>query len=102
MSNSVDVNVLKNFIVSTLGVDKILKSDANKYDIEADKFADGDVDENDVLELDEIVNNEDLYSQFATLYVQDQEKKAEAKSEEQEKEEQTKVSNENGAGDAGM
>ena len=91
MSTNVNPNILKNFIVKTLGVDHLTKNEAKKHDIDADKYDEANVDENNYLEIDEIINDNDLYEQFAVMYVQEQEKKTEAKDKEKEKEDQTRV-----------
>ena len=51
------------------------------------------------LDIDDVIDNKDLYEQFATLYVEDKERKQEAKDKETEKEEQRKVQDKNEAGD---
>lgn len=99
MSNSVNPNVLKNFLVNNLGIRKLDQNQAQKYDIDADKYAEVDQDENGI-DIDEILNDSDLYEQFATLYVEEKDKKAEAKDAEKEKEEANKVDEKNGAGGA--
>lgn len=93
MSANIDSNVLKNFLVHTLNVDKISKTDAIKYDVKIEKFNEADVDENNYIDIDEIIEDKDLYEKFSTLYVQEQEKKTEAKDKEKQKEEQSKVGN---------
>ena len=98
MSNQINANVLKNFIVKTIGGEKLTKANANSYDIKKDKFEEANIDENNYLDLDEIISDSDLYEQFATLYVTEQEQKAGLKDEEEEKEEQTKVQDKDGAG----
>ena len=50
------------------------------------------------LDIDDVIDNKDLYEQFATLYVEDKERKQEAKDKETEKEEQRKVQDKNEAG----
>ena len=57
--------------------------------------ADIDVDE---IEIDDILEDKDLYAQFATLYVEEKEKAQEAKDKETEKEEQTRVTDKNETG----
>ena len=100
MSATVNANVLKNFIMEKLGGDKKLdKFEAQELDIDQNEFAKTDIDENSFLDLDEILDDPDLYARFASLYVEEQEKEsAEAKSEDQEKEEQTRVKDKNEAG----
>lgn len=98
MSTNVNPNVLKNFIVKTIGANHLTAKQAEKVGVDANKFAEANIDENQYLELDEIIQDTDLYEQFATLYVEEQDKKAAAKDEEQEKEEQNTVKDKNGAG----
>lgn len=98
MSTNINANVLQNFIIKTVGVDKLTANTAEKFGIDAEKFDEANIDENDFLDLDEIIKDTDLYEQFATLYVQDQDKKDAAKDKEQEKEEQITVKDKNGAG----
>ena len=99
MSAQINANILKNFIVKTLGGDKITNKQAQKYDIDGDKFNEANVDENNYLELDEILNDKDLYAQFATMYVEEKENEANEKRDaEKEKDEQRKVKDKNGAG----
>ena len=62
------------------------------------EFEEANKDENCYLDLNEIVQDQDLYNQFATMYANEQDKKAEAKNKEEEKAEQTQVKDKNGAG----
>lgn len=99
MSATINANILKNFIIKTIGGDKLDKHEAQRLDIDQSEFAKADHDENSFLDLDEMLGDKDLYAQFATLYVEEQEKEsAEAKSEDQEKEEQTRIKDKNEAG----
>ena len=91
MSTNINANVLKNFIVKTLGADKITHNQAQKFDISQDKYVEANKDENTYLELDEILDDTDLYNQFATMYVEEQDKDKAARNEEKEKEEAAKV-----------
>ena len=91
MSTNINANVLKNFIIKTVGADKLTKNEAQRYDIKQDKFDEANADENNYLELDEIIGNSDLYAQFATMYIDEQDKKSEAADEEKQKEEAAKV-----------
>lgn len=90
MSTNINANVLKNFIVKTLGADKLTQNQAQKFDIAQDKYVEANKDENTYLELDEILADTDLYEQFATMYVEEQDKENEANAE-KEKEEAAKV-----------
>ncbi len=90
MSTNINANVLKNFIVKTLGADKLTQNQAQKFDIAQDKYVEANKDENTYLELDEILADTDLYEQFATMYVEEQDKENEANAE-KEKEEVAKV-----------
>ena len=91
MSANINANVLKNFIVRTIGAEKLTQSQAQRYDIDADKYTEANTDENTYyLDLDEILDDKDLYEQFATMYVEEKDKEAEVNAE-KEKEEATKV-----------
>ena len=68
MSTNINANVLKNFIVKTIGADKLTQNQAQKYDIDGNKYVEANKDENAYLELDEILQDSDLYEQFATMY----------------------------------
>ena len=98
MSTNINANLLKNFIVKTVGTDHLTEKIAQKHGIDADKFEEANLDENNYLDLDEIIQDSDLYEQFATLYVQEQDEETATKDKEQEKEEQRAVKNKNGAG----
>ncbi len=91
MSTNINANVLKNFIVKTIGADKLTQQQAQKYDIDTDKYTEANKDENTYLELDEILDDSDLYEQFATMYVEEQDKESAAADAEKEKEEEAKV-----------
>lgn len=90
MSTNISANVLKNFIVKTIGADKLTRNEAQRYDIDADKYTEANKDENAYLELDEILDDKDLYEQFATMFVEEKDKENEVNAE-KEKEEATKV-----------
>ena len=98
MSNYINSNLLKNFIVQTIGDNKIHKNHAQYQGIKTEDFIEADLDEDNYLDLDEILDNDDLYKQYATLYVNDLEKKQEAKDKETEKEEQNQIKDKNKAG----
>ena len=98
MSNNINPNLLKNFIINTLGADKIHKNQANHYDIENDQFDVANKNEDNFLDVTEILEDKDLYAQFATLFVNEQEKKQEAKDKDAEKEEQLQIKDKNKAG----
>ncbi len=91
MSASINANVLKNFIVKTIGADKLTSTQAQKYDIDQGTYVEANKDENNYLELDEILADTDLYEQFATMYVEEQDKERETADAEKEKEEAAKV-----------
>ena len=91
MSTNINANVLKNFIIKTVGADKLTRNEAQKYDIDANKYQEANIDENNYLELDEIMQDSDLYAQFATMYVEEQDKKSEAADDEKQKKEAAKV-----------
>ena len=78
MSTNINPNVLKNFIIKTIGADKLTTNQAQKYGVDADKYAEANVDENNYLELDEILEDSELYEQFAVMYNEELEQKREA------------------------
>lgn len=90
MSTNINANLLKNFIVKTVGADKLTRNEAQRYDIDANKYTEANTDSNEYLDLDEILDDKDLYEQFATMYVEEQDKENEVNSE-KEKEEANKV-----------
>lgn len=98
MSTNINANVLKNFIIKTVGADHLTQKAAQKVGISQDQFNEANADENQYLELDEILQDNDLYEQFATMYVEDKENKDTAKDEEAKKKEQTEIKGKNGAG----
>ncbi len=100
MSESINANVLKNFIVNTVGLDKLARNQAQKYDIDSDKFDKANENDNNFLELDEIVNDSDLYAQFATMYTEEMKEKSETEDEEKAKDEKNRVNDKSGAGAA--
>ena len=98
MSNQVNANVLKNFIVRNLGIEKLNRNQAQEYKIDGYKFDVADTDENNYIDVDEILEDSELYEQFATIYTEERDNKANEKNEEREKEEKTKVKDKNEAG----
>ena len=98
MSNQVNANVLKNFIVRNLGIEKLNRNQAQEYNIDGYKFDVADTDENNYIDVDEILEDSELYEQFATMYIEERDNKANEKNEEREKEEETKVKDKNEAG----
>ena len=90
MSTNINANVLKNFIIKTIGANKLTKNEAQRYDIDANKYVEANKDENAYLELNEILDDSDLYEQFATMYVEEQDKENEV-NEEADKEKAAKV-----------
>lgn len=98
MSTNINPNLLKNFIIKTIGSNHLTEKQAQKVGIDAKDYQEANIDENNYLELDEILQDSELYEQFATLYVEDKEQKAATKDDEKDKEEQTKVKDKNGTG----
>lgn len=69
MSNQINANLLRNFILDKIGHDKKLTNDELKdFDIEEDVVLEADVDESGDLDIDEILDNKTLYEQFAVMY----------------------------------
>ena len=98
MSAHINTNLLTNFIKKTIGCEKLSEDKANSMGIKEDKFEEADVDKNSFIDIDEILDNKDLYEQFATMFVEEQDRKASEKDAEKEKEEKNKVQEKSGAG----
>lgn len=95
MSTNINPNLLNNFIIKKVGSDLTMK-EAQSLGVENQYYAAAE-------ELDEVnidINDftEDLLSEFAVLYVEEQEKKTGAKDKEQEKEEQMAIKDKSNAG----
>ena len=97
MSTNINTNILKNFVLKTVGADLTAK-EAQKLGVENEFYDAAEELDVNTLDIDEVLQNKDLYEQFATLYVAEKEQKAEAKDKEQEKEEQIAVTSKNEAG----
>ena len=97
MATNINANVLKQFIIKTVGAD-LTAREAQKLGIEKEfTNATEELDVN-TIDFDDIIQDNDLYEQFATLYTTEKEQKAQTKDKEQEKEEQRAVKDKNGAG----
>ncbi len=91
MSTNINANVLKNFIVKTIGAEKLTQAQAQRYDIDGNKFTEANTDNDKTfLDIDEILDDKDLYEQFATMYVEEKDKENEVNAE-KEKEDADKV-----------
>lgn len=97
MSTNISENVLKNFIVKTVGTSMTV-DEAKKLGVEKEFQAVTEEKDEVLLDFNEIIQDADLYEQFATLYVNEKEQKAQAKDKEQEKEEQIAVKGKKGTG----
>ena len=84
MSTHINENLLKHFIQKTIGPHNLNVDKARELGIDANKVKEADSDGEDDVTVDEILDDESLYEEFATLYVQEQEKEQEAKDKEQE------------------
>ena len=100
MSAHINTNLLTNFIKRTIGGDRLTHEKANRFSVDNNDFKDFDSNDSNFIEIDEILDNKDLYEQFATLFVEEQDKKADEKDAEKEKEEANKVKDKSGAGAA--
>ena len=98
MANDINPNVLKTFIVKTIGANHLTATSAQKFGVDENKFKEANADENIYLDLDEIIKDDDLFNQFAVMYNEEKDQKAVTKDKEQEKEEQVAVQDKNGAG----
>ena len=97
MTTNINTNILKTFILNKVG-DSLTANEAQKLGIEKE-FSNA-IEEVDVntLDLEEIIKDDDLYEQFATIYTNEKEQKTAAKDKEAEKEEQIQVKDKNNAG----
>lgn len=98
MSTNINQKAVTLFIIKEVGLNHLTEKAAQKHGISKEQFEEANVDENKYLELDEILNDNDIYQQFATMYVEEQDKKAAAKDEEAKKKEEIQVKDKNGAG----
>ena len=98
MSTNISQNTLRAFLSETIGR-RLTQSKAAELGIDQNTYNDADIDLDGTLSIEEIIDDidSDIYEQFATLYVQEQEKKQETKDKEQEKEEQNRVTSKNEA-----
>ena len=96
MNTNINFNALKKFVISEIGGSRIDAKDAKNLDIDADKFSELDRDESDYAELSELLDDKDIYEQFATMFVEEQEKDT-TKDKEKEKEEQLSIKDKNKA-----
>ena len=100
MSTNISANVLRNFISKTIGGDKIAVDRAGKFDIDRDKAEEINENDNNYIEIDEILDDNELYEKFATMFVEEEKEAKNEKDSEKEKEEKYKVKDKNGAGAA--
>jgi len=97
MSNGININILKNFIVKTIGGDSITSDNARKYDIDTKDFDKANTNDDFNLDLDEIVNCDSLYEQFATMFEEFETEKTNSEEAKKEKD-QIKTGGKSGAG----
>ena len=97
MNTNINTSLLKTFILEKVG-DTLNADEAQKLKItdEYENIAE-ELDQTEI-HFEDIVQDEDIYEQFATLYIEEKEQKAAAKDKEAEKEEQNKVQDKNQAG----
>ena len=97
MSTTINNHQLKNFILDKIG-QKLDKKEAEELDIEKQYSEVADEIDVEEIEIDDILDNESLYEQFAVLYTEEKEQKSAVKDKEKDKEEQTKVKDKNKSG----
>ena len=86
MSNNINANLLNNWILKNIGKD-LTANEAQKFGV-TNEYQDL-VEELDDVTIDIDDFSDDLIAKFSVAYLEEQDKKAEAKDKEQEKEEQT-------------
>ena len=97
MSTNINTNEFRTWLFKQVRND-LTANEAKKFGVEKEfEAAVEDLDVNS-LDLDDVIKDTDLYEQFATLYTNEKDSKAQAKDKEQEKEEQTQIKDKNGAG----
>lgn len=94
---SINSNILKQFIESKFNSTKINMQQAQQYDIDNETFLETDVSKDFFIDVDEIMDNTDLYEQFATMYVNEM-KKNDDLDEEKEKQKNESVQGTDSAG----
>ena len=87
MSEQINANALKQFIIDKVGYQPTVKKVANELKLSEKEVQEVNQDENVYVELDEILDNEDLTGKFAALYTEEQERQETAKSKEEEEKE---------------
>lgn len=97
MSNSINPNQVKQFILKAVG-SSMTQKEAQKLGVDKEyKAAAEELDVNE-LNLDDIINDKDLYEEFATMCVAGKDDKADAKDEDTKKKEENEVKGKNQAG----
>ena len=96
MSTNINTQALKKFIMQTLNVGQKLDSmEAKKLGV-LDEYNNAVGQDEIDISVEDVLDNEDLYAQFATMYTAEIEKNNEV-DKEKEKEEQNKVNEKNEA-----
>ena len=87
MSEQINAQALKQFIIDKVGYQPTVKKVANELKLTEKEVQEVNEDENLYVELDEILDNEDLTGKFTALYTAEQEKQNTAKSKEEKEKE---------------
>lgn len=95
MSTNIDSNAFKSWLIQNVRNDLTAK-EAQKFGVEEEFYELAE--ELDTVTIDIEDFSDDLLAKFSVAFVEEQEKKTEAKDKEQEKEEQRAVKDKNGAG----
>ena len=67
MSTNIGKNELSNFFINKFHSNKISFEDAKKLGVNVEKFKDSDVDDDSQFEIDEIVDDKELYAAFTAI-----------------------------------
>lgn len=97
MSANINPNVLKNFILKQVGA-TMTQKEAQKLGVEKQYSAVAEEKDVNELNLNDILLDNDLYEEFATMCVAEKDDKANAKDEEAKKKDETEIKGKNGAG----
>lgn len=97
MSANVNSYTLHNFVKNLLPSGGLTREEAKKYDIDSAKFDELNKDENYYLDDEELLDDDEMYAMFATMYVEERDKDSAAVDEEKQKQEALKIQDKGGS-----
>jgi len=87
----------KRFLLNTIGTN-LDRNEAKKLGVTKEYTEVAEELDTNNIDIDDVIADKDLYEQFATLFVAEQDKKTDTKDKEKEKEKQKRVEDKNQAG----